>query len=254
MDSEADARPVEEWLLDLQDRICAALEEQDGARRFREHRCEQTTGGLGRTRILEDGPTIERAAVNFSHTVADRLPEAATRRRPQLVGRGYEAFSISLIVHPRNPHAPTTHANFRFFHSAAAGTDAVWWFGGGFDLTPYYGYEEDAVHWHRTAREACRPFGDEVHARLKEACDRYFFLKHRSRLDYQLFRAVAALASLTRVLNYLLVYALKPGDRPLARNRILGFSRIVRLCFERAPHVMPEDVLASEARRVAALH
>ena len=178
MVSAPDAGAVRDYLTALQDRICAALEEEDGAARFHEDRIERGGGGLSRTRVLTGG-VIEKAAVNFSHTVGNDLPEAATARRPELAGRAYEAVSISLIVHPANPHAPTTHANFRFFIATAPGEAPVWWFGGGFDLTPFYGYEDDAVHWHATARDACRPFGDDVYPALKRACDEYFFLPHR---------------------------------------------------------------------------
>ena len=169
------------WLLELQERICAALEAQDGGAPFREQRLGTEGGGLSLPRMLEDGPVLERCTVSFSHTLGARLPAAATERRPELAGRRYEAASLSLIVHPRNPYAPTTHANlrcFRAFLEDASGAD-VWWFGGGFDLTPIYGFEEDAVHWHRTARAACAPFGPELHARLKAWCDEYFFLPHR---------------------------------------------------------------------------
>ena len=171
---------LREFLLGLQDRICAGLEGVDGSARFREDRHEREGGGLSSPRVIEDGPVIERAAVNFSHTISDRLPAAASARRPELAGRAYQALSISLIVHPRNPYAPTSHANLRYFQATAATSAPVWWFGGGFDLTPYYGFEEDAVHWHRSAREACRACGQgEVHERLKTWCDEYFYLQHR---------------------------------------------------------------------------
>ena len=169
------ARDVETYLLRLQDQICAALEAEDGAARFRETALEGERGARARPRVLSDGPVIERAAVNFSHTKGESLPATATERRPELAGRRFEAVSVSLIVHPRNPYAPTSHANFRFFIASAEGEAPVWWFGGGFDLTPYYGFEEDAVHWHRTARAACEPFYDDFKAR----CDAYFFLPHR---------------------------------------------------------------------------
>lgn len=174
-----DARAVREQLLDLQDRICAGLQAQDGGAGFVEQRFESEAGGLQRPRVLEDGPHIEKAAVHFSHTLGRALPEAATERRPDLAGRRYQAVSVSLIVHPRNPHAPTSHANFRFFVAEADDAPAVWWFGGGFDLTPYYGFDEDCIHWHRTAAAACAPFGARVYPRLKETCDRYFVLPHR---------------------------------------------------------------------------
>ncbi|MGH7896342.1 MAG: oxygen-dependent coproporphyrinogen oxidase [Candidatus Binatia bacterium] len=171
---------VERFLLDLQDEITAALEEEDGTARFSREDIPGEHGGFSRPRVVEDGPVLERAAVNFSHTVGRALPPAATARRPELAGARFEAVSISLIVHPRNPFAPTSHANFRFFLITGAGAEPVWWFGGGLDLTPYYGFEEDAVHWHRTARSACTPFGADLYGKYKRACDEYFFLKHRN--------------------------------------------------------------------------
>ncbi len=174
-----DITAVRSYLTELQDRICAALEAEDGGGRFREDRLEGERGGLARSRVLAEGAVFERVAVNFSHALGDRLPPAATASRPEIAGRGFEAASISLIVHPRNPYVPTAHANLRFFIAKSSGADDVWWFGGGFDLTPYYGFDEDAVHWHRTAREACSPFGPDLHPRLKQNCDEYFFIKHR---------------------------------------------------------------------------
>ncbi len=171
--------PVRDYLLGLQDRITGALEAEDGAAKFREDVFPGELGGLARPRVLSDGPVLERAAVNFSHTVGQRLPAAATARRPELAGGSFEAASISLIVHPRNPYAPTSHANFRFFVADRGGGEAVWWFGGGFDLTPYYGFDEDAIHWHKTAKAACDRFGADLHPRFKRACDEYFYLKHR---------------------------------------------------------------------------
>jgi coproporphyrinogen III oxidase len=177
------ARPrtaeVETFLLDFQDRVTRVLEEEDGEARFREDRFDTGGGGFARPRVLSDGLVLERAAVNFSHTVGQTLPGAATARRPDLAGARYDAVSVSLIVHPRNPYAPTSHANFRLFFAEPARREPVWWFGGGFDLTPYYGFEEDAVHWHRGAKAACDPYGADLYARLKKACDEYFYLKHR---------------------------------------------------------------------------
>jgi coproporphyrinogen III oxidase len=178
MSDRVEIAPVRAYLLDLQDRICAALEAEDGAARFREERIESPAGGLSRPRVLEGGDVIEKTAVHFSHTIGKALPAAATERRPELAGRGYEAVSVSLIVHPRNPYAPTSHANVRCF--VAHGDAPVWWFGGGFDLTPYYGFEEDAVHWHRCARDACAPLGKGAYPRLKKWCDEYFHLPHRN--------------------------------------------------------------------------
>jgi coproporphyrinogen III oxidase len=178
-----DVAAVRTYLESLQDRICDGLEAEDGAARFRRDVFDTPGGGVARPRVLEDGRIFEKAAVNFSHTIGRALPAAATERRPELAGRAYEAVSVSLIVHPRNPYVPTTHANFRFFtaKSVEAGAEAkeCWWFGGGFDLTPCYGFDEDCAHWHRTARDACAPFGSDVYASCKKACDEYFTLKHR---------------------------------------------------------------------------
>ena len=170
---------VRQYLLDLQDRICAAIETEDGAERFQEDLWERPEGGGGRSRVLSEGAVFEQAGVGFSHVSGPGLPASATVHRPDLAGRSWEALGVSLVFHPRNPYAPTTHMNVRFFIAEKQGHEPVWWFGGGFDLTPYYGFEEDAVHWHRTAREACAPFGPEVYPRYKKWCDEYFFLRHR---------------------------------------------------------------------------
>lgn len=175
------AAPVKEFLLSLQEEICDALERSDGEARFGREEIGRPGGGTSRPWVLSDGPVLERAAVNFTHTTGARMPAAATERRPELAGRKYEAVSISLIVHPRNPYAPTSHANFRFFMTQDSdGADPIWWFAGGFDLTPYYGFEEDAIHWHRTARAACDSHGEDLYPRFKKECDEYFYLKHRS--------------------------------------------------------------------------
>ena len=179
----SDIRPVRAYMMDLQDRICASVESIDGEGRFQREEIPRPGGGLSRPCVLQEGAVCEKAAVNFTHTTGNRMPPAATERRPDLAGGSYEAVSISLIVHPRNPYAPTCHANFRFFIATppaeGANPEPVWWFGGGFDLTPYYGFDEDAIHWHRVARDACAPFGDDLHDRLKKACDEYFYLPHR---------------------------------------------------------------------------
>jgi len=169
---------VQAYLLDLQERICAALAAEDG-QGFREDSWERPGGGGGRSRVLEGGNVFEKAGVNFSHVFGDGLPPSATAQRPELAGRGFQAMGVSLVIHPRNPHVPTSHANVRFFIAEKPGADPVWWFGGGFDLTPYYGDCEDARHWHATARSACEPFGEDVYPRFKQWCDDYFFLKHR---------------------------------------------------------------------------
>jgi coproporphyrinogen III oxidase len=175
-----DTAAVRSYLLSLQDRICAAVEAEDGAARFREDLWERPEGGGGRSRVLSEGAVFEQAGVGFSHVFGPGLPPAATAGRPELAGRGFQALGVSLVFHPRNPYAPTVHMNVRFFLAERHGHDPVWWFGGGFDLTPYYGFEDDCVHWHRTAREACAPFGPEVYPRFKKWCDEYFFLRHRN--------------------------------------------------------------------------
>ena len=179
MSHEQQVARVREYLEDLQQRICSGLEAVDGKVRFSGPELPGERGGLARPRVLSEGPVIEKAAVNFSHTSGEKLPPTATERYPHLAGGCYEAVSVSLIVHPRNPYAPTTHANFRHFSAVAEGEEPVWWFGGGFDLTPFYGFEEDARHWHRTAKAACDPFGDELYPKYKAWCDRYFHLHHR---------------------------------------------------------------------------
>jgi coproporphyrinogen III oxidase len=170
---------VRSYLEGLQDRICAALEAQDGSASFREDRVDGPGGTLARPRVLEEGAVFEKAAVHFTHALGPTLPPAATERRPELAGAPFEAISMSLIVHPRNPYVPTSHANFRFFQATPPGEAPVWWFGGGFDLTPCYGFEPDCVHWHKVARECCQPLRPGSYARLKKWCDEYFFLPHR---------------------------------------------------------------------------
>jgi coproporphyrinogen III oxidase len=170
----ADPQAVHVYLSDLQQRICRALEAEDGAQRFRGDELRGDGGVLSRPRVLEDGPVLEKAAVHFTHARGPALPPAATAERPQLAGHPFEAVSCSLIVHPRSPFVPTTHMNLRVFSAGDR-----WWFGGGFDLTPYYGFEEDCAHWHRTARAACAPLGPDAYPRFKKWCDEYFFLPHR---------------------------------------------------------------------------
>ena len=178
--SQVDANAVKKYLLELQDAICAALEAEDGRNTFREDRWTREGGGGGRSRVLEDGAVFEKAGINFSHVYGEGLPPSATAHRPELAGRTFQAMGVSLVIHPHNPYVPTSHANVRFFIAEKPGAEPVWWFGGGFDLTPYYGFNEDCVHWHHTAREACLPFGEEVYPRFKTWCDEYFFLKHRN--------------------------------------------------------------------------
>jgi coproporphyrinogen III oxidase len=180
MPTAPDVTAVRSYLLRLQDNICAALEQADGAAPFRTDEWTRPEGGGGRTRILTDGPVFEKAGVAFSHVRGSTLPPSATAHRPELAGQPWEALGVSLVIHPRNPHLPTSHANVRFFCTTPNTAAPVWWFGGGFDLTPYYGYEEDCIHWHRTARTAVAPFGDTLYPRFKKWCDDYFYLKHRS--------------------------------------------------------------------------
>ena len=178
--STPDIQAVKNYLLGLQARICAELEHEDGAAQFREDSWDRPQGGGGRSRVLTEGAVFEQAGVNFSHVHGDRLPASATAHRPELAGRHWQAVGVSLVIHPRNPYVPTSHANVRFFVAEKEGAEPIWWFGGGFDMTPYYGFEQDAVHWHRVARDACAPFGDDVYPRYKKWCDDYFFLKHRN--------------------------------------------------------------------------
>jgi coproporphyrinogen III oxidase len=178
--SQVDANAVKNYLLELQDAICAGLEAEDGRNRFREDSWERAAGGGGCSRVMEDGAVFEKAGINFSHVYGEGLPPSATAHRPELAGRSFQAMGVSLVIHPHNPYVPTSHANVRFFIAEKTGVDPVWWFGGGFDLTPYYGFDEDCVHWHQAARSACTPFGDDVYPRFKQWCDEYFFLKHRN--------------------------------------------------------------------------
>jgi len=173
------AEAVHAWLADLQSRIVAALEALDGGS-FRTDRWERPEGGGGSTRVIEDGGLFERGGVNLSRVEGRSLPASATAARPQLAGRAFEAMGVSLVLHPRNPYCPTVHMNVRFFVARRDGEADLWWFGGGMDLTPYYGFEEDARHFHATCREALAPFGAAWHPRFKRWCDDYFFLKHRN--------------------------------------------------------------------------
>ena len=171
---------IKQYLLKLQEDICRQLEQEEAsAKTFEEDSWEREQGGGGRSRVLEEGETFEKAGVNFSHVFGDNMPKSATAHRPELEGRRFQAMGVSLVIHPRNPMVPTSHANVRFFIAEKEGADPVWWFGGGFDLTPYYGFEEDCVHWHQTAKAACDPFGEAVYPRYKKWCDEYFYLKHR---------------------------------------------------------------------------
>ena len=178
MSETPDIQAVKDFLLGLQDSICEALAKEDG-KSFAEDAWDREGGGGGRSRVLEEGNVFEKAGVNFSHVFGDGLPPSATAARPELAGRSFQAMGVSLVIHPRNPYVPTSHANVRFFIAEKEGADPVWWFGGGFDLTPYYGNHEDVVHWHQTSKAACDPFGDDVYPKYKKWCDDYFHLKHR---------------------------------------------------------------------------
>lgn len=171
---------VKDYLLNLQNRICKALETQEPEARFLEDNWKRTEGGGGRTRVLTNGVVIEQGGVNFSHVYGSNLPPSATAARPELANRQFQAMGVSLVIHPYNPYIPTSHANVRYFVAEKPGEDPIWWFGGGFDLTPFYPFQEDVVHWHETARKACESFGPEVYARYKKWCDEYFYLKHRN--------------------------------------------------------------------------
>lgn len=173
------APAVQEYLRALQGRICSALETADGSARFRTDAWERPEGGGGISRVLAGGALFEQAGVGFSRVFGSGLPASATAHRPELAGRGFEAMGVSLVLHPRNPYVPTTHMNVRFLVAEKEGAEPVWWFGGGFDLTPYYPFPEDVRHWHETARAACAPFGEELYPRFKRWCDEYFYLRHR---------------------------------------------------------------------------
>ncbi|WP_207060758.1 oxygen-dependent coproporphyrinogen oxidase [Motiliproteus sp. SC1-56] len=163
----------------LQERICEGLEALDGNGRFAEDRWIRPEGGGGRSRIMTDGARFEKGGVNFSHVRGDSMPASATAHRPELAGRHYQAVGVSLVMHPHNPYVPTSHANVRFFVAEKEGEAPIWWFGGGFDLTPCYGFDEDCRDWHRAAKAVCDRFGPERYAEYKAWCDRYFYLKHR---------------------------------------------------------------------------
>ena len=175
-----DTAAVKAFLIDLQERICQQLTSADGAGEFERDEWTRPEGGGGISRVICDGAVIEKGGVNFSHVYGDKLPPSASAHRPELAGRSFQAMGVSLVIHPDNPMIPTSHMNVRFFVAEKAGEEPVWWFGGGFDLTPYYGFDEDCRHWHQVARDLCVPFGDEVYPKYKQWCDEYFFLKHRN--------------------------------------------------------------------------
>ena len=175
-----DFAAVERYLRELQDRICAALEAADGQGRFAEDAWTRAEGGGGRSRVLKQGAVFEQAGVGFSEVSGATLPASATAHRPELAGAPWRAIGVSLVIHPRNPYVPTSHANVRFFQATPKDAEPIWWFGGGFDLTPFYPFDEDVRHWHTVARDLCAPFGPQRYAEHKAWCDRYFFLKHRN--------------------------------------------------------------------------
>jgi len=178
--SAVNINTVVDFLKELQDQICQALESADGNASFVEDKWVRPEGGGGRTRVLTNGDVIEQGGVNFSLVSGTKLPPSATAHRPELAGRTWQACGVSLVIHPKNPYIPTSHANVRFFIAEKEGEDPVWWFGGGFDLTPFYPIKEDIVHWHKTAQSLCQPFGDSIYQDHKKWCDEYFYLKHRN--------------------------------------------------------------------------
>ncbi|MGP9832095.1 oxygen-dependent coproporphyrinogen oxidase [Marinobacter sp. NSM] len=179
MSQQPDTQAVKDYLIGLQERICQRLEAVDGGAAFIRDSWQRPEGGGGISRVISGGKVIEKGGVNFSHVMGDTMPASATAHRPQLAGAPWQAMGVSLVIHPENPHVPTSHANVRFFIATPKDAEPVYWFGGGYDLTPYYGNQEDCVHWHQTARNACAPFGDDVYPRFKQWCDDYFYLKHR---------------------------------------------------------------------------
>jgi coproporphyrinogen III oxidase len=171
---------IEKYLTELQDRICRSIETLDGSMLFHEDAWTRVEGGGGRTRVLSEGAVFEQAGVGFSRVSGHALPPSASQHRPELAGRSWTALGVSLVIHPRNPFVPTTHMNVRYFEAAAPDKDPVWWFGGGFDLTPFYPFDEDVLHWHQIAKDLCAPFGASTYPDYKKWCDDYFFIKHRN--------------------------------------------------------------------------
>lgn len=170
---------VKAFLLQLQNEICNGLEQADGLAKFQTDQWDRNSGGMGISRVISDGAIFEKGGVNFSHVFGHSMPASATATRPELAGRAFQAMGVSLVIHPMNPFVPTSHANFRLFVAEKDGEEPVWWFGGGYDLTPYYGFDEDCVHWHQEAQRACADFGSNYYRRFKQQCDEYFYIKHR---------------------------------------------------------------------------
>jgi len=177
---QPDTDKVLNYLRKLQDNICTQVEELEGVATFQEDEWDRPEGGGGRTRILQNGDVFEQAGVGFSHVFGNDLPPAATTQRPELAGRNFQAMGVSLVIHPNNPFVPTSHCNVRFFIAEKDNEEPVWWFGGGFDLTPYYGFKEDAAHWHKTAKQACDVIDKSYYPKFKKWCDDYFYIKHRN--------------------------------------------------------------------------
>lgn len=176
---DIDIERVNSYLQRLQETITSELQQIDAKAEFETDTWQRDTGGGGRSMVLRDGAVFEQAGVNFSEVYGDNLPASATAHRPELAGRQFRAMGVSLVIHPDNPYIPTSHANVRFFVAEKPGEAPIWWFGGGFDLTPYYGFEEDCKHWHQIAKQACDPYGAGRYAEYKKWCDEYFYLKHR---------------------------------------------------------------------------
>ncbi len=178
--SDIDPQKIVDYLHGLQDHICSEIERCDGEAKFSEDQWTRDQGGGGRTRVLTNGKVFEQAGINFSQVSGGELPASATALRPELAGRQFKAMGVSLVIHPHNPYVPTSHANVRFFMAHKDGEEPIWWFGGGFDLTPYYAFDEDCVHWHTVSKQACGDFGPDIYPKYKKWCDEYFFLKHRN--------------------------------------------------------------------------
>jgi len=174
-----DIERVKQYLMQLQDDICLQLEQEDSTKPFYQDSWQRPGGGGGRSRVIENGQIFEKGGVNFSHVFGEQLPKTASAKRPELAGRSFQAMGVSLVMHPDNPYVPTSHANVRFFVAEKPGEPAVWWFGGGYDLTPYYGFDEDCISWHQAAKQSCAAYGDELYPWMKKWCDEYFYLKHR---------------------------------------------------------------------------
>ena len=171
-----DSQRVKKFLLQLQEKICNGIEELDAVAEFKTDKWDREEGGSGISRVIRDGDVFEKGGVNFSHVFGKSMPASATAQRPELAGRAYQAMGVSLVIHPVNPFVPTSHANFRMFVAEKENEDSVWWFGGGYDLTPYYGNDEDCIHWHQTAKRACDPFGESFYPKFKQQCDEYFHI------------------------------------------------------------------------------